>query len=99
MSAITLAPGIHLVARHPRDGRDARRLPGVRSRVASALGLGDFAADSMYPLLADDVVTSPIVLREGALAVPSGAGLGVDVDLDKLRHYAARNAEEGDHTL
>jgi glucarate dehydratase len=68
-------------------------------QVASALGLGDFAADSMYPLLADDVVTEPIGLREGALAVPCGPGLGVEVDLDKLRHYAGRNAEEGDHTL
>lgn len=68
-------------------------------QVASALGLNDFAADSMYPLLADDVVAEPVGLREGALAVPSAPGLGVQVDMDKLRHYAARNAEEGDHTL
>jgi glucarate dehydratase len=30
--------------------------------------------------------------------VPQGPGLGVEVDLDRLAHYARRNEDEGDHT-
>jgi glucarate dehydratase len=67
--------------------------------VASALGLREHAIDSMYYLLADDVLTEALELRGGALQVPQGPGLGVQVDLDKLAHYARRNEEEGDHTL
>jgi glucarate dehydratase len=96
MRAVCLAFGLGV---NLHSGGELGLSTACHLQVASALGLGDFAADSMYPLLADDVVTEPIGLREGALAVPCGPGLGVEVDLDKLRHYAGRNAEEGDHTL
>ncbi|MGW4525362.1 mandelate racemase/muconate lactonizing enzyme family protein [Amycolatopsis sp. NPDC004378] len=55
------------------------------------------AIDSMYYLHADDIV-EPLELTGGRLRVPSGPGLGVTVDEDKLAHYARRNAEEGDLT-
>lgn len=55
------------------------------------------AIDSMYYLHADDVV-APLSLVDGALQLPEGPGLGVEVDPDKLRHYAAVNERDGDLT-
>ncbi|MEU6440762.1 enolase C-terminal domain-like protein [Streptomyces sp. NPDC047046] len=55
------------------------------------------AIDSMYYLHADDII-EPLTLREGSLTVPTGPGLGVTVDEDKLHHYAEVNAKEGDLT-
>jgi glucarate dehydratase len=53
------------------------------------------AIDSMYYLHDDDII-DPIPLHDGRLSVPDGPGLGVRVDEDKLAHYAALNAREGD---
>ncbi|WP_030909908.1 mandelate racemase/muconate lactonizing enzyme family protein [Streptomyces sp. NRRL F-5126] len=55
------------------------------------------AIDSMYYLHADDII-EPLHLAGGRLRVPTGPGLGVTVDEDKLRHYAAVNEREGDLT-
>ncbi|MEV6643729.1 enolase C-terminal domain-like protein [Amycolatopsis sp. NPDC051371] len=55
------------------------------------------AIDSMYYLHEDDIV-EPLELTGGRLRVPSGPGLGVTVDEDKLAHYAGRNEREGDLT-
>ncbi|ALM36738.1 MULTISPECIES: mandelate racemase/muconate lactonizing enzyme family protein [Streptomyces] len=55
------------------------------------------AIDSMYYLHADDII-EPLHLENGRLRVPSGPGLGVRVDEDKLRHYAGVNEREGDLT-
>ena len=66
--------------------------------VAAALDRLDHAMDAMYYLTADDILTERIPMSDGALAVPQGPGLGVEVDLDKLTHYARRNEDEGDHT-
>ena len=37
--------------------------------------------------MSDDLLTEPLEIREGELAVRPGAGLGVDIDEDKLAHY------------
>jgi glucarate dehydratase len=55
------------------------------------------AIDSMYYLHADDIV-EPLELSAGRLKVPSGPGLGVTVDEEKLAFYAERNQKEGDLT-
>lgn len=55
------------------------------------------AIDSMYYLHVDDII-EPLSLIDGALVVPTGPGLGVHVDTDKLNHYAELNAREGDLT-
>ncbi|WP_241591149.1 muconate cycloisomerase family protein [Rosenbergiella epipactidis] len=39
-------------------------------------------------LLKDDVVTQPLVYQSGCVILPEGPGLGIDVDEDKLLHYA-----------
>ncbi|RJQ82048.1 isomerase [Pseudonocardiaceae bacterium YIM PH 21723] len=55
------------------------------------------AIDSMYYLHGDDIA-DPLELVDGCLRLPSGPGLGVRVDEDKLAHYAEVNAREGDLT-
>lgn len=59
----------------------------------------EYAIDSMYYLLADDIITQPYTVQRGALPVPEGPGLGIEVDMDKLAHYARRNEIEGDHDI
>lgn len=37
--------------------------------------------------MSDDLLTEPLEIRDGELTIRPGAGLGVDVDPDKLAHY------------
>lgn len=46
------------------------------------------ANDCTYYGLVDDIITKPFVIEGGRIAVPHGPGLGVTVDMDKLRRYA-----------
>jgi L-alanine-DL-glutamate epimerase-like enolase superfamily enzyme len=45
--------------------------------------------DCTYYGLEDDVITQRFQIEQGRLAVPDGPGLGVHVDLDKVRRYSA----------
>jgi L-alanine-DL-glutamate epimerase-like enolase superfamily enzyme len=45
--------------------------------------------------LADDYVTEPISYAGGMMQVPTGPGIGVEIDPDKLSKYHARFEEEG----
>jgi glucarate dehydratase len=59
-----------------------------------------YAIDSMYYLLADDVLAGPMLeLADGCLTVPTGPGLGVEIDEEKLRHYNERYQQEGESIL
>lgn len=42
---------------------------------------------SNYLDLADDLIAEPLEIRNGAMAVPTGPGVGVSVDPDKLSRY------------
>ena len=64
-------------------------------QLASMLHLGAalpnlaFAADAHYHHLTDDIIAGgPMKYVDGAIAVPSGPGLGVKLDRDKLATYA-----------
>lgn len=64
-------------------------------QLASMLHLGavlpnlNFAADAHYHHLTDDIIEGGLMTYEnGAIAVPKGAGLGVEVNRDKLAEYA-----------
>jgi glucarate dehydratase len=47
------------------------------------------AIDTHYHHLVDDVITGGLMpIEEGAIEVPAGPGLGVDLDRDKLARYA-----------
>ena len=37
--------------------------------------------------MSDDLLAQPLRIRDGLLHVPPGAGLGVDIDPDKLARY------------
>ena len=64
-------------------------------QLATMLHLGavlpnlTFAADAHYHHLVDDVIVGgPMNYREGAIAVPAGPGLGVELDREKLQRHA-----------
>jgi len=42
---------------------------------------------SNYLDLADDLLESPLTIRDGAMKVPTGPGLGVALDLEKVERY------------
>ncbi|MBI3910210.1 MAG: mandelate racemase/muconate lactonizing enzyme family protein [Armatimonadetes bacterium] len=44
-------------------------------------------SDTCYHGLTDDILTEPLAIRGGAIEVPLGPGLGVDVDEEKVRAY------------
>lgn len=67
--------------------------------VASVFREIGYAIDSMYYLLADDVIEQRHTLSDGRIAAPVGPGLGVSVDAAKLDEAAARHRSDGDLVL
>ena len=55
--------------------------------LACALPNLGYAIDSHYHDQADDIITEPWVYREGRFDLPTGPGLGVELDRDKLEFY------------
>lgn len=71
-------------------------------QLATMLHLGatlpnlTFAADAHYHHLVDDVIDGgKLEYRDGTIAVPSGPGLGVTLDRDRLERYAELYRELG----
>ncbi len=71
-------------------------------QLATMLHLGavvpnlSFAADAHYHHLGGDVIEGGMfTYRDGAIGVPQGPGLGVDLDRDKLAEYAELYRELG----
>ena len=74
-------------------------------QLASMLHLGaalpnlNFAADAHYHHLVDDVlVGGKLAYENGCIAVPTGPGLGIEVDRDKVAEYAEHFKEVGGYT-
>ena len=55
--------------------------------LAAASPSMKYAIDSHYHDQVDDVVTHPMVYKDGCFDVPSGPGLGVEVDWEKVEKY------------
>jgi len=55
--------------------------------LACAIPNLTYAIDSHYHDQVDDVITTPWIYRDGAFELPSGPGLGVELDRDKLAFY------------
>ncbi|MDH4176888.1 MAG: mandelate racemase/muconate lactonizing enzyme family protein [Thermoleophilia bacterium] len=49
----------------------------------------------MHQLLAEALVTTPLPLRGGRVTVPSGPGLGLELDHDAVERARARHASDG----
>jgi len=74
-------------------------------QLATMLHLGasipnlSFAADAHYHHLQDDIIRGgKLSYHDGAIAVPKGPGLGVELDTDKLAQYAAYYQEAGGYS-
>lgn len=71
-------------------------------QLATMLHLGavlpnlTFAADAHYHHLRDDIIEGgKLTYQDGAIAVPTGPGLGVRLDRERLAHYAELYRELG----
>ncbi len=71
-------------------------------QLATMLHLGavlpnlSFAADAHYHQLVDDIlVGGPLPYTDGGIAVPTGPGLGVEVDRERVARYSALHRELG----
>jgi glucarate dehydratase len=74
-------------------------------QLASMLHLGaalpnlSFAADAHYHHLVDDIIVGgKLAYRDGMIDLPKSPGLGVEVDRDKVKHYAELYRELGGYT-
>jgi glucarate dehydratase len=64
-------------------------------QVASTIPTLRCAMDAIYHQWRDDVITTPLRYVDGALQVPTGPGLGVELDREKLGLYAEAAARAG----
>lgn len=64
--------------------------------LAAALPYMIYAPDSHYHHQVDDVITEPFRYVNGGFKVPSGPGLGVEIDPQKLQKYSRYHAEKGE---
>ncbi len=71
--------------------------------LAASMPNAKIALDTIYQHHADDILTERIRFADGHADLPTGPGLGVEVDLDKIEHYqtdritsAYRNPDQPD---
>lgn len=69
-------------------GHDLGPKTAAMVHVAAACPAYSLANDSTYYGLVDDVCVEPLPIVRGKIAVPSGPGLGIECDPEKLRRYA-----------
>ncbi|MFD8650335.1 glucarate dehydratase family protein [Streptomyces mirabilis] len=67
------------------------------THVAATLPNLDHSCDTHYPWNSDDdvIVPGPLELRDGAVKVPTGPGLGVELDHDALERLHRRYLDSG----
>jgi glucarate dehydratase len=61
--------------------------------LASALSEVEYPNDSGLHFLSSDVLTEPQEVNDGAMRLPSGTGLGVTLDRNKLDRVALETVE------
>ena len=66
--------------------------------TASTIPEMRFAGDAHYHYLTDDIIEGgPMRYADGAIRVPTGPGLGVTLDEDKMAHYERYYEQVGDY--
>ncbi|QIP12710.1 glucarate dehydratase [Spirosoma aureum] len=66
--------------------------------TASTIPTMTFAGDAHYHYLTDDIIEGGLMKYEnGCIKVPTGPGLGVTLDEDKMKHYEKYYEEKGDY--
>jgi len=66
--------------------------------TASTIPQMKFAGDAHYHYLEDDIIVGgKMAYQNGAIAVPTGPGLGVELDEEKMSRYEAYFEEKGDY--
>ncbi|WP_421825418.1 enolase C-terminal domain-like protein [Larkinella sp.] len=66
--------------------------------TASTIPTMNFAGDAHYHYLTDDIIEGGLMKYEnGCIKVPTGPGLGVTLDEDKMKHYEKYYEEKGDY--
>lgn len=66
--------------------------------TASTIPEMTFAGDAHYHYLTDDIIEGgPFKYVNGAIQVPTGPGLGVSLDEDKMKHYERFYEQKGDY--
>jgi glucarate dehydratase len=67
-------------------------------QTASTIPQMTFAGDAHYHFLTDDIIVGgPLKYRDGCIRVPSGPGLGVQLDEEKMAAYERLFEEKGDY--
>ena len=82
--AVCEAAGIH-VGMH--SGGELGLTQAAYLHLAASMPNAKIALDTIYQHHVDDILKDRIVFEDGHAAVPTGPGLGVEVDLDKLETY------------
>jgi glucarate dehydratase len=68
----------------------------AQMHLAAATPYMTYAPDSHYHHQVDDIITEPFRYKQGGFEVPSGPGLGVELDRDKLAKYARLYQQQGE---
>lgn len=68
-------------------GHDLGPKTAAMLHVAASCAAYSLANDSTYYGLVEDIITEPFQIERGTIAVPTTPGLGMEVDIEKLRKY------------
>lgn len=71
---------------HPSTGVNVAAVAHLATAWAGPLLVGDFQT-GLVGMLAEDILQDTVTVRDGQVVVPSGPGLGVQLDEDKLRRF------------
>ena len=82
--AVCEAAGIH-VGMH--SGGELGLTQAAYLHLAASMPNAKIALDTIYQHHVDDILTRRIAFKDGHADVPTGSGLGVTVDLEKLEQY------------
>lgn len=69
-------------------GHDLGPKTAAMLHIAAACPSYTLANDCTYYGLVDDIIQEPFTIRNGRMKVPSTPGLGIEGDIEKLRHYS-----------